>query len=70
MTHELWSTLNRKMVDYLDSVSLQDLVDQQRIRQLDAAAQSAHTGKTVRVNRVAAGEVVRAASNNVSATTI
>ena len=30
MTHELWSTLNEKMVDYLDSVSLQDLVDQQR----------------------------------------
>jgi Rrf2 family iron-sulfur cluster assembly transcriptional regulator len=29
MTHELWSTLNRKMVEYLDSVSLQDLVDQQ-----------------------------------------
>jgi len=34
MTHELWTTLNRKMVDYLDSVSLQDLVDQQRLRQL------------------------------------
>lgn len=32
MTHELWSTLNAKMVDYLDSVSLQDLVDQQRSR--------------------------------------
>ena len=30
MTHELWSTLNRKMVEYLDSVSLQDLVDQQK----------------------------------------
>jgi len=30
MTHELWTTLNEKMVDYLDSVSLQDLVDQQR----------------------------------------
>lgn len=34
MTHELWATLNRKMVEYLDSVSLQDLVDQQRLRQL------------------------------------
>lgn len=32
MTHELWSTLNAKMVDYLDSVSLQDLVDQQRAK--------------------------------------
>ena len=30
MTHELWATLNAKMVDYLDSVSLQDLVDQQK----------------------------------------
>ena len=30
MTHELWATLNAKMVDYLDSVSLQDLVDQQQ----------------------------------------
>ncbi len=31
MTHELWSTLNAKMVDYLDSVSLQDLVNQQTV---------------------------------------
>lgn len=30
MTHDLWATLNAKMVDYLDSVSLQDLVNQQR----------------------------------------
>ena len=30
MTHDLWTTLNEKMVDYLDSVSLQDLVDQQK----------------------------------------
>jgi len=34
MTHELWATLSRKMVDYLDSVALQDLVDQQRMRLL------------------------------------
>ena len=41
MTHELWSALNRKMVDFLDSVSVQDLVDQQRMRQLaDANKQS------------------------------
>lgn len=37
MTHELWATLNAKMVDYLDSVTLQDLVDQQK--QKSAAAQ-------------------------------
>ena len=29
MTHDLWSTLNVKMVEYLDSVSLKDLADQQ-----------------------------------------
>jgi Rrf2 family iron-sulfur cluster assembly transcriptional regulator len=33
MTHELWATLNQKMVEYLDSVSLKHLVDQQRARQ-------------------------------------
>ena len=50
MTHELWATLNRKMVDYLDSVSLQDLVDQQRVRQLQEA-NSQSQNCTVRVNR-------------------
>jgi len=30
MTHDLWANLNRVMVDYLDSVSLHDLVEQQR----------------------------------------
>lgn len=30
MTHELWSTLNAKMVEYLDSVTLKDLADRQR----------------------------------------
>lgn len=30
MTHELWSSLNRHMIDYLDSVSLADLVAQQQ----------------------------------------
>lgn len=32
MTHDLWADLNRHMVDFLDSVSLQDLVDQQKER--------------------------------------
>src|SRR5690606_33975786 len=40
-THELWATLSRKMVDYLDSVSLQDLVVQQRLRPLKQAAPEA-----------------------------
>jgi Rrf2 family iron-sulfur cluster assembly transcriptional regulator len=30
MTHDLWSTLNKKMYEYLSSVSLRELVDQQR----------------------------------------
>lgn len=30
MTHELWSTLNAKMYEYLASVTLADLVDRQR----------------------------------------
>ncbi|MCS6945639.1 MAG: Fe-S cluster assembly transcriptional regulator IscR [Sutterellaceae bacterium] len=41
MTHDLWANLNRVMVDYLDSVTLQDLVEQQRQRmaQQGSAAQ-------------------------------
>jgi len=32
MTHDLWSTLNDKMYEYLSSVSLSDLVEKQRVR--------------------------------------
>jgi len=32
MTHDLWANLNARMVDYLDSVSLADLVEQQKAR--------------------------------------
>jgi len=32
MTHDLWTNLNSKMVEYLDSVSLRDLVKQQESR--------------------------------------
>lgn len=32
MTHELWTSLNEKMFDFLNSVSLADLVAQQRQR--------------------------------------
>jgi len=35
MTHDLWATLNTKMVDYLESVSLKDLVNQQKTKNLD-----------------------------------
>jgi len=29
MTHDLWSSLNQKMIEYLDSISLRKLVDEQ-----------------------------------------
>jgi len=35
MTHELWSTLNDKMYEYLRSVSLADLVERQRHKEKD-----------------------------------
>lgn len=35
MTHDLWSTLNTKMVEYLDSVTLKDLVDQQKAKSVE-----------------------------------
>ncbi len=38
MTHDLWATLNKRMYEYLDSVSLGDLVEQQLARQAKAAA--------------------------------
>ena len=39
MTHDLWSSLNAKMIEYLDSISLQKLVDDQLARgvSIDAA---------------------------------
>ncbi|MCA3181160.1 MAG: Fe-S cluster assembly transcriptional regulator IscR [Burkholderiales bacterium] len=36
MTHELWSNLNKKMIEFLDGVTLQELVDQQRGRETKA----------------------------------
>jgi Rrf2 family transcriptional regulator, iron-sulfur cluster assembly transcription factor len=50
MTHDLWATLNAKMVDYLDSVSLQDLVNQQKQKtseQQVVVMHPAHGGNTV-----------------------
>ncbi|NBO12435.1 MAG: Fe-S cluster assembly transcriptional regulator IscR [Betaproteobacteria bacterium] len=39
MTHELWSNLNQKMIEFLDSVSLADLVEQQRGREVERPRQ-------------------------------
>lgn len=46
MTHDLWATLNAKMVDFLDSVSLQDLVDQQRQKDLERDRSVVHMHRT------------------------
>ena len=43
MTHDLWATLNTKMHEYLESVSLADLVRQQREREAAAGAASVLT---------------------------
>ena len=42
MTHELWATLNAKMVDFLDSVTLQDLVDQQKQKDQNVVVMHRH----------------------------
>ncbi|MEO6984174.1 MAG: Fe-S cluster assembly transcriptional regulator IscR [Paralcaligenes sp.] len=60
MTHDLWSTLNRKMVDYLDSVSLQDLVDQQRMRLLQESSQELAEARLNRMPAVVATTPVAA----------
>jgi Rrf2 family iron-sulfur cluster assembly transcriptional regulator len=41
MTHDLWANLNRVMVDFLDSVSLQDLVEQQKARLAQSGSSTA-----------------------------
>ena len=41
MTHDLWANLNAKMVEYLDSVTLADLVEQQKERVAQAAKEGA-----------------------------
>lgn len=38
MTHELWANLNKKMIEFLDGVTLQELVEKQRTRETKAPA--------------------------------
>lgn len=46
MTHDLWANLNARMVEYLDSVNLQDLVDEQRRKTATQGAQTVqHIGR-------------------------
>ena len=47
MTHDLWATLNAKMVDYLDSVSLKDLVDQQKQKNTEHSVVVLHRPQVV-----------------------
>jgi Rrf2 family iron-sulfur cluster assembly transcriptional regulator len=47
MTHELWTSLNHKMIDFLQSVSLKDLVDRQQERLLTPQSVS---GVTAAIN--------------------
>ena len=46
-TLELWTSLNRQMIDFLDSVSLRDLVDQQRSRASQTSVATSAAGSTV-----------------------
>jgi Rrf2 family transcriptional regulator, iron-sulfur cluster assembly transcription factor len=58
MTHDLWAALNTKMVDFLDSVSLQSLVDDQlakglvveNVPMIRRAISSPSVVKPIRVN--------------------
>lgn len=47
MTHDLWSTLNTKMVEYLGSVSLKDLVDQQQLKKNEQSVVVLHRSHVV-----------------------
>jgi Rrf2 family transcriptional regulator, iron-sulfur cluster assembly transcription factor len=56
MTHDLWSSLNRVMVDYLDSVSLHDLVEKQKSSMLQAGMSLANLQDHRRGHRIAVAE--------------
>ena len=58
MTHDLWTSLNQRMVEFLDSVTLQKLVDDQLAKgvqieskpMIKRAISSAPVVKPLRVN--------------------
>ena len=53
MTHQLWTTLNTRMFEYLDSVSLADLVEAQKAKLGSGAASGEHAvgGEALRGRR-------------------
>jgi Rrf2 family transcriptional regulator, iron-sulfur cluster assembly transcription factor len=53
MTHELWAQLNKRMMEYLESVTLNDLVEQQRARPVQSASTPISVLKDQRVHEVA-----------------
>ena len=57
MTHDLWASLNRVMVDYLDSVTLRDLAEKQREKLLEKGVNVAvlHDNRQVAERRPARG---------------
>jgi Rrf2 family transcriptional regulator, iron-sulfur cluster assembly transcription factor len=62
MTHDLWATLSAKMVDYLDSVSLQDLVNQQKQKNAESQIVVLHPANTV--HQVRAGQTISSLSES------
>ena len=60
MTHELWSTLNDKMFEYLESVKLSDLVVRQRAA--DAKAASEKTITVIQDKRLSGSATMTAAA--------
>ena len=68
MTHELWTTLNQRMIDFLNSVNLQKLVDDQlakglQIEDKPMMKRSITTGPVVKPIRVNAPNSVFALGN-------
>jgi len=61
MTHDLWASLNRVMVDYLDSVSLRDLAEKQREKLLEKGVNAAvlHDNRQVAERRPTRGAVAK-----------
>ena len=57
MTHDLWASLNRVMVDYLDSVTLRDLAEKQREKLLEKGVNVAvlHDNRQIAERRPARG---------------
>ena len=54
MTHDLWTNLNLKMVEYLESVTLQDLVSQQESRGVSVLEPVISRAKTTQGENIAA----------------